>query len=146
MKSLSELTADQCVELALLTLIEHGWKKNEYYSSWKEYAGEEFEEFDEDGYSVTDSSGAWGSLVSGYVETTVTKDGLTAKLEADQGDGVAHDSEVYFVVLSLTDSSGNTRYFKREGWYASYDGGHLEEGTNSEVYPKQVTLTVFEGK
>lgn len=147
MSALSELTPEQGVERALAILLENGWEPNKYYANWEAYAGEELQENEEDysNYGIAEREGAWQALLSGYTSKQASNGDLTAGLAADQGDGLAHDSEVYFVVLSLSDSSGNTRFFKRDGWYASYDGGHLEEGTDSEVFPKQVSLTVFEG-
>lgn len=141
MSVLSELNATQGVEKAVSILLEHGWD-NEYYSNWQAYAGENYDYEEDDGYSLLENSGVWEALL-GYTSKEATDGELTAKFVATQGDGLAHDSETYFVVLSLSDGV-QTRYFKRDGWYASYDGGHLEEGENSEVFPKTKSVTVFE--
>lgn len=140
MSKLSELTPSQGVELALTILLENGWKPSKYYSDWKQYAGEEYDEEDE--YPIVARSGAWEAMIN-YTEKSASDGELTAKYVANEADGEAHDSETYFVVLSLTDSEGNTRFFKRDGWYMSYDGGHLEEGEDTEVFPRQISLTVY---
>ena len=147
MSVLSELTADQGVEKALSILLENGWT-SQAYSNWKEYVLEsygedELESYGEDdgGYWLADRSSIW-EAVEGYTDVEATDGELTAKWVATQDDGLAHDSETYFVILSLSDGE-TTRYFKRDGWYASYDGGHLEEGENLEVFPQQVTVTDF---
>lgn len=145
MSVLSELTADQGVEKALSILLENGWT-SQAYSSWVEYVKEVYEEDSEDyeDYPLADRSSVWDA-VEGHTDIEATDGELTAKWIATQDDGLAHDSETYFVVLSLSDGE-TTRYFKRDGWYASYDGGHLEEGENLEVFPTQVTVTEFKDK
>lgn len=42
--------------------------------------------------------------------------------------------EEHWIVIKVTDESGGIRYFKRDGWYASYDGGYLD-GPTTEVKP-----------
>lgn len=141
MTQLSELTASEGVELALTILLEYGWVDS-YYTDWKAYAGDNYDE-EVDNYSITELNGAWEAFMN-YTKKTASNGELTAEFIATQSDGTAHDSEVYFVVLGLSDGV-QTRYFKRNGWYASYDGGHLEEGLDSEVFPRSVSLTVYDG-
>jgi hypothetical protein len=145
MTQLSELTADQGVEKAVQILLEHGWSKDRYYPNWIEFVTANYGYENEDDYNLLERSGVWEAFME-YTASEATDGEFTAKAVATQDDGLAHDSETYFVVLSLTDSAGNTRYFKRDGWYASYDGGHLEEGENSEVFPETKSVTVFEEK
>lgn len=71
-----------------------------------------------------------------------TEGGLTAKVESEYGG--EGDGDQYWVVVSLTDGL-TTRYFKRHGWYASYDGGYLE-GPTVEVFPKPRMVTFYEEK
>jgi hypothetical protein len=142
---LSKLSPDEGIELAVKILLEKGFKSDSYYSSFKAYiAGEE--EIEDD-YPLTGYSLTWEAILE-YVARgvpVVSDEGITATLLADQGDGPAHSSSEYFLVMSLSD--GNiTRYFKREGWYASYDGGHLEDGENVEVYPITKTVTAWKEK
>lgn len=143
MSVLSELTADEAMEKIVRILLEYGWEGNKYYPSWKNYVVENYdEELDQDDFCLLDHSSVWEALIE-YAKLRATDGELTAKWEASQADGLAHDSEVYFVVFSLSDGE-TTRYFKRDGWYASYDGGHLEEGENLEVFPAVKSVTVFE--
>jgi hypothetical protein len=144
--NLSELTPGQGVEAALNILLNYGWDgPHEYYPNWKSYAKEyDYDEEDLDDYNPSEINAAWEALLE-YTKEEATDGILTAKFEATQGDGPAHDSGTYFVVLSLTDGT-TTRYFKHDGWYASYDGGHLEEGTSSEVTPKVINVQDWETK
>lgn len=67
--------------------------------------------------------------VDGYTFTHVGQHG---------GEG---EGDEYWVVFRVT-KDGTERYFKWSGWYASYDGGHLED--IFEVAPKEVTITIYE--
>ena len=142
MTTVDTLTVSQGIELALSILLTHGWE-SKYYESWEKYALDNYDESEEEteGYSLQERQGAWEALLEG-TKREATDGTVTARYVANQSDGLAHDSEAYFVVLSLSDQTG-TRYFKRDGWYASYDGGHLEEGENTEVFPHSVTITDF---
>lgn len=135
---LSNLSPDESVNLAVKILLEKGFK-SDYYPSYKDYVTE-----DEDDYPLSGYSATWEAIDS-YVKRGVgftSDEGITASVLADQSDGVAHASSEFFLVFSLSD--GNiTRYFKRDGWYASYDGGHLEDGDNVEVFPATQTVTVW---
>lgn len=144
MTQLSELTPTQGVETAMRIMLEYGWDSN-YYKNWQAYAGDNYgDDVDDEYYDPTESTGAWEALLS-YTTKSATDGNLRAELVATQSDGLAHDSEVYFVVFKLTDLAlGVVRYFKRDGWYASYDGGHLEEGTDSKVLPATKTVTIFQ--
>ena len=143
MTNVSELTPEQGVELALTILLEKGFS-SKYYESWQEYAKSEYDEEFYANYSVRERQGAWEAFQE-YVtknQPAVSKDGITATWLASHRDGDWQDSEVYFVILSLSDDSG-TRYFMREGYYHSYDGGHLDEAEDKEVFPKEKTVTVW---
>jgi hypothetical protein len=48
----------------------------------------------------------------------------------------------YWVVVSLTNADGNVQYFRKSGWYASHDGGYLDNETE-EVFPYEKTVTEF---
>jgi hypothetical protein len=139
--TVAELTPSEGVELALKILLENGWEKTRHYDTYKNYIGENYDEDDYEDYALRERSGVWDALLS-YASKQASDGTMTAEFVATQGDGLAHNSETYFVVLSLTDETG-TRYFKRDGWYASYDGGHLEEGEDSEVFPHSVAVIDF---
>lgn len=49
----------------------------------------------------------------------------------------------YYIIFRVTEDNGNIRYFKIDGWYASYDGGHYD-GPFSEVKPVEKTVTFYE--
>ncbi len=88
---------------------------------------------------LSDSEGAWGYVK--WENKAHTVDGLTAKVEAEHGgEGMG---EEYWVVISLSDAETTTRYFRKDGWYASYDGGYLD-GETREVSPREKTIVVFE--
>lgn len=91
------------------------------------------------GYDSLDTDSAWSEVkYSRGDEKTV--DGLTAKVVAEYGgEGQGDD---YWVVISLSDGLF-TRYFRRDGWYASYDGGYLD-GETYEVRPQQKLVTFYD--
>lgn len=139
--TLAELTPSQGIERALTILLESGWKASKHYANWLEYVGEEHD--GDQTYSVTEYSEVWELIRdSSYVANEASDGVFTAEFVACEADGPAHDSEVYYVVLSLSDGV-TTRYFKRDGWYASYDGGHLD-GDVYEVHPEVRQVTVYE--
>ncbi|MBO0676908.1 hypothetical protein JRC04_05485 [Mycolicibacterium sp. S2-37] len=72
---------------------------------------------------------------------TVELDGIgtVRKVEDFGGEG---QGDQYWIVISITDADGNVRYFQRDGWYASYDGGYYE-GPTFEVRPEEKTITVW---
>lgn len=69
-----------------------------------------------------------------------TRDGLTGKVVKSHG-GEGQGDE-YWMVISLSDGN-TTRYFRKDGWYASYDGGYLD-GETYEVKPAERLVTYYE--
>ncbi len=59
------------------------------------------------------------------------------------GFGGMDQGSTYYIIFSITDAAGETRIFKRDGWYASHDGGYLE-GPTTEVRAAEKTVTVWE--
>lgn len=55
------------------------------------------------------------------------------------GEGKGDD---YWFVFKVTDADGNERLFRRNGWYASYDGGEYD-GPTDEVKPQDKVITVW---
>jgi hypothetical protein len=138
MKELAQLTAEEGVELALSVCLDKGFD-SEYYGNWQEYVGEDY--FDDvEGYNLTSIRTAWEALLE-YVPRNkdFEAEGLSARVVATQDDGPAHYSDTYYVVFSLSDGK-SVRFFQRNGYYQSYDGGHLEEGIDQEVFPRIVTV------
>ena len=56
------------------------------------------------------------------------------------GEGEGDD---YWFVFKVTEPNGNERIFKRNGWYASYDGGYYE-GPTEEVVEGEKVIRVWE--
>ena len=125
-------------KLADMSVTEAASKAIEILLVSERYPVEEImEEFGED--DSLDSDSAWSEIkYSRGDEKTV--DGLTAKVVAEYGgEGQGDD---YWVVISLSDGE-LTRYFRRDGWYASYDGGYLD-GETYEVKPVEKLVTFYE--
>jgi hypothetical protein len=64
--------------------------------------------------------------------------GRAAYVEQLQG----RDEDVWFI-FRVTDVDGEERYFKRQGYYDSYEGLSSYEGDTTEVSPSQQLITVF---
>lgn len=142
--TVAEMSPEQAIEFALGVLLEQGFE-SKYYTDWKSYARENYDEdFDdeEDEYrlTLTEFSGAWGAFEE-YVKTSQSyeSDGITVKYEGNQSNGPSHSTSTYYVVFSLEDSTGK-RFFKRDGYYSSYIGGNLVEAENCEVFPQEKTV------
>lgn len=146
-KSVAEMNPEQAVEFALGVMLDQGFN-SKYYSHWKELARADYDEYlaDEDEEywpSLPESSGAWEALNS-YVNTNIPyeTDGITVRYEGNQASGAAVSNSAYFVVFSLEDAS-DKRFFLRDGYYSSYEGGNLVEATDKEVFPKEKTVTLW---
>lgn len=151
MTVLSDMTMSEAASKALEVLLAGAYmERQERYKAknsslydprgtWQAALAEEYDYDEEDFQLLEDNSSAW-SYVKYEVNETYTLDGLTAKREADYGGEGQGDQ--YWVVVSISDGL-TTRYFKRNGWYASYNGGYLD-GPTEEVKPKQKTITVYE--
>lgn len=76
------------------------------------------------------------------------KDGTDTSLGrlavADEFGGMDQGSD-YWVVVSLTAPDGTVQYFKKDGWYASHDGGYLD-GDLYEVESYERTVTDWRSK
>jgi hypothetical protein len=106
--------------------------KREEDVDWKDYISNEF-----DG-ALQDSS-TWDEFMY-EISGPYTLEGYTAKVEATYG-GEGKGDE-YWVVISITDGTV-TRYFRKDGWYASYTGGELD-GDTREVTPQERTVVFYE--
>lgn len=106
-----------------------------------EEAVEAFEEVNNDEYdgysgvlSYLKSEGRWSH--KGEV-ASVDVPGL-GKLEYFEDYGGEGQGDDYWVVFKLGD-----QYFRKDGWYASYDGGELD-GELYEVKPVEVKVTQYQ--
>lgn len=90
----------------------------------------------------------WGELVEALFWTdsaNVELDGIgTITGIEDHGGGEGSGEERWFV-FKVTDSAGEERVFRRNGYYASFYGSDFD-GPTEEVYPVQKTVTVWEAK
>lgn len=155
-QTLSDMTVSEAASKALELLIyssylgrikeEPEW---DWYTPYKgtfeeyiqDYLNDDADELDENEVEAShnlDLAGVWQSLMNEGKEGT--KDGWTGKVEAEYGGEGQGDQ--YWMVISVSDGN-TTRYFRRDGWYASYDGGYLD-GDTYEVKPQEKTIVVYE--
>lgn len=85
-----------------------------------------------------DNQHIWQNLKSEGNEGS--RDNWSAKVEAEYGG--QGDGDQYWMVIAVSDSE-TTRYFRKDGWYASYDGGYLD-GETYEVTPQERTVVFYE--
>lgn len=105
-----------------------------YTGTFKEWLEREFDEIS---YGL-DASSIWEHLK--YEGSKGSYQGITGDRVAEfGGEG---EGDRYWMVISASDGL-TTRYFRRDGWYASYDGGHLD-GDTYEVAPKTKTVVEYE--
>ena len=144
MSNLAELSVPEAASKALLTILGGGFPESysaKYYNSWKDWVKEEYEIDPEDLDSAElDDNGSVWSAVMEYEGKTYELDGYSGKVVATYGGEGQGDQ--YWVVVSISDGE-TTRYFRRDGWYASYDGGYLD-GPTSEVVPQEKVIVVYE--
>jgi hypothetical protein len=150
MSNLASLTVEQAASKALEVLLYGEYQKmleptkysEGYKGTFEEYVSEEYGNdryVDSDDESAPyDTQGLWEHMK--YEGKSGSLDGFTAKVEAQYG-GEGEGNQ-YWVVISVSDGL-TTRYFRRDGWYASYDGGYLDTDT-FEVKPAEKVVTVYE--
>jgi hypothetical protein len=151
MTDLAEMSVTEAVSKALEAIIygdyedaknpnpEYHWR-TPYEGTFEDYLKDYFRDaFDGDDHELDlDTDQIWQNLHSEGGEGT--KDGFTGKVEASfGGEG---EGDQYWMVISVSDGT-TTRYFRRDGWYASYDGGYLD-GETYEVSPKEKVIVVYE--
>jgi hypothetical protein len=132
--ALKDMTANEAASKGIETILRGMYDKY----SWKD-ANTLADDYDvEDGNF--DEESCWKEVKYEAGSDPVTVDGFTAKVE-DQYGGEGQ-GEQHWVVISVSDGE-TTRYFRKDGWYASYDGGYLD-GDTSEVTPREKTIVVYE--
>jgi hypothetical protein len=160
-KALAELTVSEAASLAIEVIAygnyeEDKTKKYEWrepftgtFADWLTYNGDELgfdDEIgdleDDDVLNVDsldfDNASAWSWIK--YEGGKGTRNGLTAERVAEYGG--EGDGDQYWVVISISDGL-TTRHFRKDGYYASYDGGYLD-GDTSEVKPVEKLVTFYE--
>jgi hypothetical protein len=105
---------------------------DEYYDSVREdyFSTEEMKNYDE--------TAIWQNLHS--EGKSGTRDGWTGEVVSSYGGEGQGDQ--YWMVVSVSDGE-TTRYFRKDGWYASYDGGYLD-GDTYEVKPVERLVKFYE--
>jgi hypothetical protein len=150
MTNLNSMSVEQAASKALevllygeyLRMLEPTKYNPGYKGTFEEYVSEEYgaERYVDKNSPGTeyDTASLWQHIK--YEGESGSVDGLSAKVEAQHGGEGQGDQ--YWVVISISDGL-TTRYFRRDGWYASYDGGYLDTDT-FEVKPAEKVVTVYE--
>jgi hypothetical protein len=140
-KTLSDMSVTEAAEKAIETLIYKFYTDDvEGKYSWRPAFQGSFEEY-------LEQNAAYGDLSSGSLWSNFKGEGSEgtngewhAKVEAEYG-GEGQGDE-YWMVVSISDGK-TARFFRKDGWYASYDGGYLD-GKTYEVTPKEKLVTYYE--
>lgn len=87
------------------------------------------------------SEGGWGTLAEelewGEGSVHLPEIGTVEKVTGHGGEG---EGDSYWIIVSVTDAAGVKRLFRRDGWYASYQGGYYDGDTEEvEAFEKTVT-------
>ena len=97
----------------------------------------------DDGWNFYTDLGYWKSKRN---PSSATVDGL-GEVEFVESTGGEDEGSYASIILKVTSGCAgcgqSTRYFKKEGYYASYEG-YEWDGEFKEVFPTQKTITVFE--
>ncbi len=139
--SLFDLTAEQVEEL----LENYGWpraghEETERYRDGFNYKSRKTGRYIEATTQSIEQGATWDEFE--YTpEEGIRIEGLgTVFLEKQHGgEGEGDD---YYIVLKIVDGE-TVRFFKKPGWYASYDGGYLD-GDLFEVKAVERTVTFWE--
>jgi hypothetical protein len=101
------------------------------------------EDWDEE-YHDDASNTAWDSFceaISWGDKVAILPNIGTARIVDDFGGEGSGDD--FWFVFTITDEHDQVRTFKRNGWYASHDGGYYE-GPTEEVHGVDKVVTVWE--
>lgn len=114
---------------------DHEFVSEGFYSKYYDgLAGQPYRSVDT-GWFAWQEVGSEGEQVEGV--------GLVHLVE-DFGGGEG-SGETRYLVFSVTDDQGSVRFFKKNGYYASYDGSSFD-GSFDEVVPVEKVVTVYETK
>lgn len=154
MKPVSEMTVTEAASKALEIIISgsHAEKQERYKGydwynpneTWQESLATEFDidlddEDEADAFAnLEENESAWKQAK--YEGGEFSRDGYTAERVAEHGG--EGEGDQYWVVVSISDGV-TTRYFRKDGWYASYDGGYLD-GETLEVKPVEKVVVHYE--
>ena len=100
----------------------------------------EYYDADEAGWhSWEDDCGTYGDFKNGYSAEIPTL-GVVERVDANEGGGGGGDN--IWLVFKVT-SAFSTRYFKKTGYYASYEGSSWD-GPFTEVHPVDRVVRFYE--
>jgi hypothetical protein len=144
MTALSELTTDEVLRLLAVEAGPDGYGGEETDEDDLEWQTEEYGAFwgwDALDYGIF-AAYTYDHTVSPSrrIERRPTLGGFDAKIVEDVGGEGQGDTR--YVVFSLSDGT-NTRYFRKDGYYASYDGSTWD-GEFREVTPIDRVVTFYE--
>lgn len=137
MTAVKDMTLEEAAGTAISLLVaDIEGKYREKGTTWQEVL---FAEWDAEEFADLYNNGSiWQEAK--YEGSETSFEGLTAKVVAEYGGEGKGDQ--YWMVISLSDSD-TTRYFRMDGWYASYDGGTLD-GDPYEVHPAEKVVVVYQ--
>lgn len=122
------MDADKAIEYLTIAYIAI---QKTWYEDHPQYIMPDFEE-DKDDYS-------WDAFTE--IEE-VNVNGVVVKQVEKQGGGEGSGEHMH-VVFSFTFPDGQVEYWRKEGYYASFDGGYWD-GDFSKVQPVQRVVTFYE--
>lgn len=162
MKTLSDMTVTEAASLAIELILYGDWDNQKNYSwrtaregTFEEYLdnyissdvfeGDEYYDEEKDQYVPAtrenvklDDERIWQGLHG--EGSKGEREGWTGELVKSHGGEGQGDQ--YWMVISVSDGK-TTRHFRKDGWYASYDGGYLD-GETYEVKPVERLVTYYE--
>jgi len=110
-----------------------------------DYDGDDFDEViannwdsESDGSDYVD----WNEIGYGLSKPKEIAGLGTVQTVKDHGGGEGSGEERY-VVIKVTDNQGNETYYRKDGYYASYDGSTFD-GEFREVTPRDRVVTFYE--
>lgn len=110
-----------------------------------EERNEEIETLERDDLGYDD---AWSDYFEGWMDLPkhFVIDGKEVPVKAIQSRGGEGEGNACHVVFQLTAPDGTSQLFKKEGYYASYDGYYFDEGDCFECEAVPVTVIKYKKK
>jgi len=88
---------------------------------------------------IGDAGDGWYRWDEGLAEE-IPGLGTVTCVKSGGGEG---QGDAYWLVFNVVDTAGSVRWFRMDGYYASYDGGYYD-GPFSEVKPVERMVTFYE--
>lgn len=144
--TLDKITAEDIEHALILTFAEDG---EDYPDDYEFQDYEHFEGWDNLSYDMLERQEfSYPRRIGGETQTVTVpyrpaRDTLLGfKLAVSDQYGGEGQGDTLYIVISLSDGT-NTRYFRKDGFYASYDGSTWD-GDFREVTPVERTVTFYE--